>query len=50
MASVQQLGAQAQASESGSALNISDSINQLLEQYLQSAPGGQEIIDSCGTP
>lgn len=50
MASVQQLGAQAQASESGSALNISDSINQLLEQYLQSAPGGQEIIDFLRDP
>jgi PPE-repeat protein len=50
MASVQQIGAQAQASESGSALNISDSINQLLEQYLQSVPGGQEIIDFLRDP
>lgn len=50
MASVQQVGAQAQASESGSALDISDSINELLEQYLQSVPGGQEIIDFLRDP
>ncbi|KUI31504.1 hypothetical protein AU195_04880 [Mycobacterium sp. IS-1496] len=50
MATMQQVGAQAQASESGSALNISDSINQLLEMYLQNVPGGQEIIDFLRDP
>lgn len=50
MASVQQFGAQAQASESGSALNISDSISQLLEDYLRSVPGGDSIIDFLRDP
>ncbi|MGE2713179.1 PPE family protein [Mycolicibacterium litorale] len=50
MATMQQVGAQAQASESGSALNISDTINQLLEMYLQNAPGGQEILDFLRDP
>ncbi|WP_193044754.1 PPE family protein [Mycolicibacterium baixiangningiae] len=50
MASVQQFGAQAQASESGSALNISESINQLLEDYLRSVPGGDSIIDFLRDP
>ncbi|BBY18177.1 PPE family protein [Mycolicibacterium litorale] len=50
MATMQQVGAQAQAAESGSSLNISDSINQLLEMYLQNVPGGQEIIDFLRDP
>lgn len=50
MASMQGVGAQAQAAESGSALNISDTLNQLLEQYLKGVPGGQEIIDFLRDP
>ena len=50
MASTQQMGTQAQAAESGSSLNISDIISDLLNQYLKSAPGGQEIIDFLKDP
>lgn len=49
-ASAQQLTTQAQATDSGSALNISDWLSDLLEQYLQGVPGGQEIIDFLKDP
>lgn len=50
MASLTQVGAQAQAAESGSALDNSNIITQLLEMYLKNVPGGQEIIDFLRDP
>lgn len=49
-ADVQQLASQAQATDSGSALNFSDWLSDLLEQYLQGVPGGQDIIDFLKDP
>jgi PPE-repeat protein len=49
-ADAQQMTTQAQAGESGSSLNISDWLSDLLNQYLQGVPGGQEIIDFLKDP
>ncbi|AKS30920.1 PPE family protein [Mycolicibacterium goodii] len=49
-ASVQQLSAQATATDSGSSLDISNIISDLLNQYLQGVPGGQAIIDFLKDP
>ncbi|MGV0743714.1 PPE domain-containing protein [Mycolicibacterium sp. XJ870] len=49
-ANVQQMAAQVQATDSGSALENSNIITDLLEQYLQGVPGGQEIIDFLKNP
>ncbi|KWX21550.1 hypothetical protein AFM11_25450 [Mycolicibacterium wolinskyi] len=49
-ANVQQMAAQGQATDSGTALQNSNIISDLLEQYLQNVPGGQEIIDFLKDP
>ncbi|MHC9297533.1 PPE family protein, partial [Mycobacterium sp. LTG2003] len=49
-ANVQQMAAQGQATDSGTALQNSNIISDLLEQYLQGVPGGQEIIDFLQDP
>jgi PPE-repeat protein len=49
-ANVQQLSSQATATESGSSLNISNIISDLLNQYLQGVPGGQAILDFLKDP
>lgn len=49
-ANVQQMMTQAQASESGSAMENSNIISDLLEQYLKNVPGGQDIIDFLKDP
>ncbi|ART72751.1 PPE family protein [Mycobacterium dioxanotrophicus] len=49
-ATAQQLATQAQATDSGSSLSISDWLSDLLEQYLKNVPGGQEIIDFLKDP
>lgn len=49
-ASVQQMSAQATAAESGSSLDLSSIISDLLNQYLQGVPGGQAILDFLKDP
>jgi PPE-repeat protein len=49
-ADVQQFGAQVQAADAGQALNNSNFLLDLLEQYLQGVPGGQEIINFIQDP
>lgn len=49
-ADAQQMTTQAQAGESGSAMDSSNFLSDLLEQYLQGVPGGQEIIDFLKDP
>lgn len=50
MASMAQTESQASAGESGSSLNIADTIWQFLEDYLATAPGGQETIEFLKNP
>lgn len=49
-ANMQQMTTQAQAAESGSAMDSSNFLSDLLEQYLQNVPGGQDIIDFLKDP
>ncbi|MEN3220755.1 PPE family protein [Mycolicibacterium porcinum] len=49
-ANAQQMMTQAQAGESGSAMENSNIISDLLEQYLKNVPGGQDIIDFLKDP
>ncbi|WP_273734071.1 PPE domain-containing protein [Mycolicibacterium septicum] len=50
MAAMTQTDAQSRAGESGSSLNIADTIWQFLEDYLATAPGGQETIEFLKNP
>ena len=50
MVSMAQTESQASAGESGSSLNIADTIWQFLEDYLATAPGGQETIEFLKNP
>lgn len=50
LASAQQMSGQATASDSGAALDNSNFLSDLLNQYLQGVPGGQEIIDFLKDP
>lgn len=50
IASMAQTESQASAGESGSSLNIADTIWQFLEDYLATAPGGQETIEFLKNP
>ncbi|MHC9292312.1 PPE family protein [Mycobacterium sp. LTG2003] len=50
IAAAMQSSGQPQAAESGSALNISDAIWQFLEDYLATAPGGQETLEFLRNP
>ncbi|MFV8161519.1 PPE domain-containing protein [Mycobacterium sp. 134] len=50
MASMAQTDAQSRAGESGASLNIADTIWQFLEDYLATAPGGQETIEFLKNP
>jgi PPE-repeat protein len=49
-ADVSQMGVQAQAAESGSALNSSNAITDFLEAYIQTLPGGDLILDFLQDP
>lgn len=50
LAGAAQSRAQARAGESASSLNISDTIWQFLENYLATAPGGQETLEFLKNP
>lgn len=49
-ADARQMMTQVQAGESGSAMDSSNFLSDLLEQYLKNVPGGQEIIDFLKDP
>ncbi|WP_441963064.1 PPE family protein [Mycolicibacterium houstonense] len=49
-ANAQQMMAQGTATDSGSAMENSNIISDLLEQYLKNVPGGQDIIDFLKDP
>jgi PPE-repeat protein len=49
-ADVSQMGVQAQAAESGSALNSSNAITDFLESYIRSLPGGDLILEFLQDP